>query len=408
MADEVVMLRSAHDARFGIVGLCLVAACAGDDRAAPDSGLPTGAPGATQGPFDAGPAFTDAAFGGLPPTGSSDAGGVGGACAAISAEATARLLPVDIVWAIDTSGSMFGSFPAIQQALGSFSARMDGAGIDAHIVLLAGADLCVPAPLGSGQCGVGGGGLGGIGGNLGLPPGTAPDSNLPRFLHLDVPFGYSAGMGVLLDQHTNYRQMLRGGARTHLVLTEDGVPPMSPQAVIDHVEGRAGATASGPWSPGLTPGSWVFSGVVCANGPTGASCLTTFGIPTTTLSLIDSTGGVLGDLGAGGDQFAKLLDELATQVIVGAELSCDYAIPPSPAGQAFDRDRVNVAFAPSAGARQLIPRASGECGSADAWTYDDPNAPTKITLCPAACQRVRAVPGATMAVEFGCQTEILR
>jgi hypothetical protein len=374
-----------------LIAFALMAACsstgdAGDDQPSTGGGAGTGGDG---GAGQGGGSSTGG--------GSLSSGGGGGStdpatCAAVAETTKARLLPVDIVWAIDTSGSMAASFPAIRQALAAFSTRMDSAGIDAHFVFLAGSELCVPAPMGSGQCGAG--------------IGSAADSKAPAFLHLNASFGWTMGMSVLLDQYPNYRQMLRADARTHLVLTEDGAPPMSAQAVIDHMEGRTAATATGPWKPGLVHGTYVFSGVVCVNGVSLPQCGMGM-VPTTTLSLIQSTGGVLGDLAQAGDPFGKLLDELATKVIAGAEMTCDYAIPPNPGG-AFDPTRVNVTFGTGAADLQHLPQAASDCGSAEAWTYDTPSAPSKITLCPAACTRVRAIPGVTVSVEFGCPTQVLK
>lgn len=332
-----------------------------------------------------------------------------GSCAGIEASADARLLPIDIVWAIDGSGSMISAFPAIQQALSKFSQDVKAAGLDAHIVLLTSQGLCVPAPLGSGSCGSGLGG--GLGGGF-LPPASAPDSKAPAFLHLDVSFGANQGMGVILDNYAHYKQMLRPDARTHLVLTEDGVPPMSAKAVVDHIEGRVSASSSPAWSPALKPGSWVFSGVVCANGLGDGACNFAFLKPETTLSLISMSDGVSADLSLAGQQgadpFASLLTELAARVIVGAELSCEYDIPATPAGESFDRERVNVLYGSESGAeKKLIPRTESACGDTVAWTYDKDDAPTKILLCPKACELVRTGQDASLDVEFGCQTAVI-
>lgn len=400
--------------RAGLITLPWLVACGATDEVDFDAGpaLP-GHDGAVV--QDAGYAGYDATLGlpGAPGGGSTGGNPSGGAdsCAGINAAAEAKLLPVDIIWAIDDSGSMIPSFPAIHAALNRFSSDIAAAGIDAHIVLLAGQGICVPAPLGSGQCGSGGGiGGGGLGGGLIAPP-RAPDSKAPNFLHLGTPFGYSAGMGVILDNFPHYKQMLRPNARTHLVLTEDGAPPMAAAAVVDHVEGRRGATAAGPWSPALRPATWTFNGVVCKSGLGGGACLTAFQVPATTLSLIESTGGVLADLSqagaAGADPFASLLQALAAKVIVGAELSCEYDIPPAPAGQAFDRNLVNVLYSQDTQPEKLIPRAPAACDANSTWRYDNDTQPSKIVLCPAACSEVRARQGAKLRVQFGCATTVL-
>ncbi|MET0284090.1 MAG: hypothetical protein ABW352_06460 [Polyangiales bacterium] len=389
---------------------CLLAACSSDDRAtgprgSDDEDAPSDEASAEGRPDARAPSSSDASVrrdGGdaaRPPTMMpTDPGG----CASVSSRAEARLMPVDIVWAIDTSGSMAASFPAIQAALNTFSTKVNEAGIDAHIVLLAGAGLCVPAPLGSGTCGLGiGGGPGG--GGL-LPQGPAPDTKEPNFLHLDVPFGANEGMPVILNSYGNYKRMLRPDAHTHLVLTEDGAPLTSPDAVVEQIEGRG----NNAWSPALAPESWTFHGVVCKNGLSGGACLLAFLTPDTTLALVERSGGIASDLALAGsamDPFAELLNELAERVIVGAELSCDYDIPPVPRGEVFDRNLVNVSVSSAVSDPRTLPQAkSGACADNQAWAYDDDVDPKKIVLCPAACDALRAEEEAKLDVQFGCET----
>ena len=412
----------------GLVSMCAaLSACAAGDTAGMRSdarGAPTSAvaddasgsppaPGGSAGDFGnaGGVAGADGSRAdGASPSGVDPADGLpGDGCGGVSARAEVELLPTDVVWAIDTSGSMNASYPAIQQALTTFSQKVEDAGVDAHIVLLAGAagslggqGFCVPAPLGSGSCGP-----------AVTPGGSAADSREPEFLHLDLPFGSTLGMATLLDNYDSYKHLLRPNARTQLVLTEDGAPPMTAAAVTEHVEGRTSATFTAPWSPGLAPGSYQWNGVVCSNGTGIGTCLLAFGLPQTTLDLAQSTGGLVSNLDEAGsvaaDPFAELLDKLAEAVIVGAQVSCDYEIPPAPAGETFDRELVNVAY--SSGMESIIfPRAGADidCGEETAWKYDDEQAPTRVLLCPAACERVRADPAAQIDVRFGCATELLR
>jgi hypothetical protein len=394
--------------RQGIAWLLLLAACATDEPG--PSGEPTERdaslrPDGKVATTDAG-MRRDAGDATRPPVNTPPTTDDRDSCASVSSRAEPRLLPVDIVWAIDTSGSMTASFPAIQQALTSFSQRVSDAGIDAHIVLLAGASLCVPAPVGSGMCGIGLGGGPGVPGGL-LEPGSAPDSKPPGFLHLDVPFGYGEGMPVILDNYPYYRELLRADARTHLVLTEDGSPGASADAVVERIEGR-GAQA---WSPGLAPDSWNFHGVVCKNGVGGGACLLAVIPPTTTLQLVERSGGIAADLalaGSGMDPFTELLDELAARVIIGAELSCEYEIPAVPNGQTFDRNLVNVSVTSTQAASRTLPQAKSDaCADNQAWAYDNDQDPKKIILCPAACDTLRAQADAALDVQFGCETVVL-
>ena len=327
-------------------------------------------------------------------------------CPFVSSRAVPETLPTDIVWAIDTSGSMFATFPAIQQALTDFSQKVSSAGIDAHIVLLAGAEgLCVPGPLGSGMCGP-----------APLPGLAAVDSNEPTLLHLDTPFASTQGMQTMLGNYDNFKHLLRPNALTHLVMTEDGAPPMTAQQVVDHLEGRATATLFGTaWDPGLRPGSWVFHGVICQDGIGAGTCLFALGdVPVTTLDLISQTGGLVRNLddasfGSGLDPFADLLATLAERVIVGARVSCEYAIPALPGGATLNTDEVNVALIGDGGASTLLPQvpSAEDCEGREAWAYDDPQSPSRVTLCPAACQKAQGSTTGGIDVRFGCGTVTL-
>jgi hypothetical protein len=332
-------------------------------------------------------------------------------CSGVSEEAETVLLPSDIIWAIDTSGTMSASFPAIETALNEFAEKMDAAAIDAHIILISaagetapygGVGFCMPAPLGSGQCG-----------NSPTPNGAALDSNEPRFLHIDAALGMSQGIPFILDNFPGYKHLLRPNARTQIVVTEDFAALLTPEQVIDHIEGRVPATLTPAWDPPLKEGSWQFNGVVCINGEGLGPCILALVPPQTQLDLISSTGGILGDLQTadtpGADPFGELLDKLAEAVIVGAKVSCEYEIPPPPNGLQFDPEKVNVEYVNGAQEVTVIPMLppNRTCESEISWHYDDPAAPTHVVLCPAACEMVQNDPEARVDVKFGCKTVIL-
>ena len=95
-----------------------------------------------------------------------------GACQGVSQEAKVETLPVDIVWAVDTSGSMLDEATAVQANINAFSQQIVQANIDVHVVMLAalgpilGIQVCVGPPLGTGNCATPGG-----------------DSKPPNFFH---------------------------------------------------------------------------------------------------------------------------------------------------------------------------------------------------------------------------------
>ena len=119
----------------------------------------------------------------------------------------------------------------------------------------------------------------------------------------------------------------------------------------------------------------------------------------TSKALIVTTGGnVAAD-------FQKALD-----TIRGSTLPCEYAIPPSEAGQQ-DFDKVNVQHTDGAGKQELLgyKANAAACGTGPGWYYDvDPAAggmPTKIILCGSTCDAVKVESGAAkIEILLGCKS----
>jgi hypothetical protein len=119
----------------------------------------------------------------------------------------------------------------------------------------------------------------------------------------------------------------------------------------------------------------------------------------TSKALIVTTGGnVAAD-------FQKALD-----TIRGSTLPCEYAIPPSEAGQQ-DFDKVNVQHTDGAGKQDLLgyKANAAACGTGPGWYYDvDPatgGVPTKIILCGATCDGVKVESGAAkVEILLGCKS----
>ena len=102
------------------------------------------------------------------------------------------------------------------------------------------------------------------------------------------------------------------------------------------------------------------------------------------------------------DDLAKALDEIRVLA-----LPCDYAIPTPEAGT-VDPGKVNVQFTPPGQTATLFPKVDN-AAACDAtqptWYYDDPAAPTRVVMCPAACNALHQ-DSAKIDILFGCTTEI--
>lgn len=115
---------------------------------------------------------------------------------------------------------------------------------------------------------------------------------------------------------------------------------------------------------------------------------------------------------AGGTEKAFLVEDSQASTALGEALSriralaesCDFAIPSD--NDMVAPDKVNVKYTPAGTSQPTIVSktfdgTSAGCGPDGGWYYDEPAAPSIISLCPATCN---ALSGGSIQVEFGCQT----
>lgn len=119
---------------------------------------------------------------------------------------------------------------------------------------------------------------------------------------------------------------------------------------------------------------------------------------------------------AGGTSAAVIVDTADAAKtktdIVGAlgairksEVSCDFSIPPSPAGQQLDPYAVNVVLQRSDGSEKVL-GYSKTCEMNDGWKYDDVAHPSRILLCAAACSDARTSSLGKISIAYGCKTHV--
>lgn len=110
------------------------------------------------------------------------------------------------------------------------------------------------------------------------------------------------------------------------------------------------------------------------------------------------------DPASGGQDFLDAMNQIR-----GQALGCDFGIE-APAGEMIDPSQVNVLFTPPGQPDEIVPRAvagAADCDPAQGgWYYDNPTAPTQVTMCPASCDRVVQLQG-TVQIQLGCQTVTL-
>jgi hypothetical protein len=406
--------------RFGaaLIGVAAAAACSASGNMGDlEEGVAPAGGGTSAGGSGGGVTFggNPGSGGGLDVDSGSGAGGsveVGDSgCTAYSDEAKQTYEPADIVWAVDTSGSMVEEAQAVQASINAFSQQISASGIDVHVVMLAkypflfAPGICVPAPLGSGKC---------------PPMGT--DTLLPNFWHHPLAAIESVDAAAqLVKLFPAYKFMLRPGVKKYVVVVtdDDSKNGSASSGNAGKYDGNANAfiddfTGLDPMmNDGAGGKMWKLSAVYSFT-----QCSNAANVGDVWKQLVNTTGGVHGDICSclpGKPQpcaqtFQKVFDELAKKIISGSKpLACEWTIPPPEPGKTLDPHKVNVEF---------VDQATGQAGTVyhvqdvskcdpnvGGWYYNDNNAPTTVKLCPTSCNKVSAAAqGSKINVVFGCAT----
>lgn len=317
------------------------------------------------------------------------ASGAGAVCAGITIAPESQNAPVDIIFALDNSGSMDEEASFVQENMNRFSQQIVDAAIDARVVVISsypgeGNGICIDAPLGSGAC-------------------PDDDTRMPTFLHVDQEVDSNNALELMIDTFPRYRSALRAEAQKHLVVVTDD------ESDLSAAEARAALLALEP----PTFEGFTFHGIYAFTEGEGDHCEElSSGEGVQYRELVAETAGVSGDLCL--QDFAPVFDALAQAVVGRARLACQYTIPAPPTGTVFDPTRTNVLYSSSAIGTFGMARAASRsaCSTAPegwAWHYDDEASPNSISLCPNACATIRSDPAARVDLEFGCPTvEVLR
>jgi hypothetical protein len=101
-------------------------------------------------------------------------------------------------------------------------------------------------------------------------------------------------------------------------------------------------------------------------------------------------------------QLSAALASIRTTAVVG----CTYTVPPPPAGQTLDPTKVNVTYTDNKGKVTAVLQdpPGTTCDKGMGWEYSANN--TQIDLCGSLCDSIKANPGGSLQVVFGCETQV--
>jgi hypothetical protein len=297
-------------------------------------------------------------------------------CAATRATAddVTMVVPADIIFAIDSSGSMDEEIQFVQTQMNAFSQQITAAGVDARVILIGDPQaICIGAPLGSGTC--------------------PNDTKLPAYVHIPTEVGSNDALNIIIQTFPQWRQHLRAGATKMLVVVTDDDATDGPNNSAAAF--RANFTALDP----MMLAQWTFNGVYCFT-----ECPEAAEIGRVYVDLVAGTGGVGGDLCL--QNFKPVFDALAKKIITtsGTKITCDWALPPPPAGKTFAGDLVEVRRSSDGGVNVINKvNAATDCAQGG-WHFDNNFNPTKILACPSTCMLMQSQPGGQIDVAYGCES----
>lgn len=347
------------------IGLVVLFACAPSTTGGPDGG---GGGGADASPDD--PDFPDAP-----------------ACTATNVRADESTAPVDIIWVVDSSGSMSDEEDAVQDALNDFSAFIASTGINYHVILI------------------------GDAGSMNVPP---PLGGSPEFLHVNQGVSSTNALEMVHATYSQYQSFLRDDAILHIVVVTDDESDWSHSTFNSQIAGLVDPGLAADYTlhsicseetviftppPPLPPIMGPCSGGIGLGGAAEAGL--------TYIDMTTATGGVWRSICT--TDWDPVFMAVAEAVSVPIALPCTYDIPPPPEGENLDPNRVNFVYTPSGGSPTTVPRVESEaaCAGGQGWYYDDPVFPTQILLCPATCTVLGNDGEGEVDIQFGCATVVL-
>jgi hypothetical protein len=355
------------------------------------------------------------------------------ACGNQQAEAMLVPKPIDIIIAIDNSGSMSTEIKGVQDNINNnFAKILEMGGLDYRVIMVSGYGkytsyrVCIEAPLGGIP----------MGGCVNPP---AQPVNSDRFYHYSVTVSSTNSWCQLLatlkgatkDQFnlapTGWQQWLRPNSfKIFLEITDDRVScSYNGKSYNDGNTIAGGMTAATAFdaslqmadpnhfgaSPMLRNYNWyslvglaynmppekpygadepIVTGK-CPSGVNGGIGYQTLSKMTNALRfpLCDTT------------KYDVVFSSIANNVVNDAKIQCDFVIPPPPEGKTLDEESIVVNFTPMG---QMDPVKWGQvpspdmCNAMSFYLQDG-----KVVLCPEACAAANANSGAKVTVDFTCE-----
>ncbi|GMV43526.1 MAG: hypothetical protein AMXMBFR64_52420 [Myxococcales bacterium] len=254
----------------------------------------------------------------------------------------------DVVWFIDTSGSMDEEAKYLQENINGFANYIANQAVDAHVVLIAkGFDICVPPPLGGPDC-----------------------TDGPNFRHVHESVDSTNGLEKVIETYPLYEDFLQEGATTNFIAVTDDNSKKS--AAWFNTEVAKKPAYSSPFRFHSIIGMGTFPIVGCIGAAQRGSVY---------LQLSAQTGGATFPIC--NKDWSAIFADMAKSVIDSLQTTCGYAVP-NPA--ALNKAK-SVSLKHDGGGFYQQVGGPAECGTTPAWYLVGQD---QLFLCPSSCSIIKS------------------
>jgi len=344
-------------------------------------------------------------------------------CATVSAAATRIMVPVDIILVLDNSGSMEDELDAVEKNINvNFANILQQSGVDYRMILIsrhrkaerteseeASTSICVNSPLsGLASC----------------PAGKPVNSE--RFFQYSIKVESENSFDRILSTYNQkdqfdltkigWSEWLRPSAKKVFLEMTDDNAAMAVDSFVHKLTALEPANFGSADQP-----NFVFHSIIGIQekAPATSPYAPDEQIQTATCS---GSGDTVANAGVGYQELSRrtgglrfpicefsaydtVFSTIASDVVSGSRLSCDFAIPTPSDGRTFDLTKVAVAYTKggsSTASKFGQAPTSGDC-QADAFYIEN----NHIYLCPDSCSAVKADAAAKVDVLFTCNSTII-
>lgn len=294
-------------------------------------------------------------------------------------------LPVDIIWVVDTSGSMTAEIAQIKANINAqFADILAASGLDYQVLMIAAKgtaalQVCVAPPLGGPNC----------------------NANAPLYRPIPQTVGSTNSLSLILATYDsvnpslNWQSSLRYDAAKVFIEVTDDNSSLSANSFDTQLLAKMPAGMFGT----AADRNYVFYSIIGVTaGNPAVKCPSAVNTGAQYQTLSNLTGGAMFPVCDA--DYSPIFNQIAAGIVGG--LACEFTMPTSN-GSAIDPENVAMTFTPTGGMPVDVPRVTDAAScNGPGWHYDDNVTPTKLLLCPDSCATVKADDGGKIDILVGC------